>query len=258
MIMGPSPQTPVVGETVQSSVDRRLGTGILVDIDAAQPPVLLVHGFASSHQSNWVRNGWVDLLVDAGRDTYGTDLLGHGCAPKPTNPEAYHAVEELVQQHRADVPVVDAIGFSAGADILLTLISRHPDSFRRVVLLGIGDAALGPNADRVDQGRAMRDASDWLVERADNPSALRAFLQRPRPADRLRRLGDITARVHVVIGTADHGYPSDALVAAIPGCTVTAIPGLDHFATPGDVRVVGATLDFLANGMPTKEGAARP
>ena len=234
------------------------GGSIDLGLPPAQPPVLLVHGFASSHQLNWVRNGWVDLLVDAGRSVHGVDLLGHGCAPKPTDPEAYRAVEDLVQQHRADVPVVDAIGFSAGADLLLTLITRYPDSFRRVVLMGIGDAAVGADADRVDQRRAMREAIDWLVDRADNPSALRAFLQRPRPTDRLRRLGDITARVHVVIGTADHGYPSDALGAAIPGCTVTAIPGLDHFATPGDIRAVGSALDFLATGVPTKERTARP
>lgn len=34
MIMGRNPRTPVIGDTVLSSVDRCLGTGIIVDIDA--------------------------------------------------------------------------------------------------------------------------------------------------------------------------------------------------------------------------------
>ena len=34
------------------------------------PPVLLVHGFATSFDSTWRHNGWVDLLQDAGHNTY--------------------------------------------------------------------------------------------------------------------------------------------------------------------------------------------
>jgi hypothetical protein len=34
MIMGRSPRTPVIGDTVLSSVDHRRGAGIIVDTDA--------------------------------------------------------------------------------------------------------------------------------------------------------------------------------------------------------------------------------
>ena len=33
------------------------------------PPVLLVHGFASSAEHNWRHPGWLDLLADCGRET---------------------------------------------------------------------------------------------------------------------------------------------------------------------------------------------
>ena len=47
------------------------------------PPVLLVHGFASSAEHNWRHPGWLDLLADCGRETIAIDLPGHGTAPKP-------------------------------------------------------------------------------------------------------------------------------------------------------------------------------
>ena len=58
--------------------------------------MLLVHGFASSFALNWERNGWVDLLRDAGREVIAVDLLGHGTAPKPYDPSAYEFLEERV------------------------------------------------------------------------------------------------------------------------------------------------------------------
>jgi pimeloyl-ACP methyl ester carboxylesterase len=210
------------------------------------PPVLLVHGFASSFELNWVRNGWTDILQEEGRRVIGVDLLGHGSSPKPTEPDAYKDVEELVQSCRQEFPVIDAIGFSAGADVLLTLLSRYPDSFRRAVLLGIGDNALVDGQDAgPDAGERARQAVTWLVDRAENPAALRAFLARPPRKDRSGRLSRITAHVHVVIGTADFSYPADRLAEAISRCTLTVVPGLDHFGTPGDVRAVQAALDFL-------------
>ena len=51
------------------------------------PPVLLVHGFASSAEHNWRHPGWLDLLADCGRETIAVDLPGHGTAPKPAGPD---------------------------------------------------------------------------------------------------------------------------------------------------------------------------
>jgi pimeloyl-ACP methyl ester carboxylesterase len=70
------------------------------------------------------------------------DLLGHGTAPHPTDVEAYGQVEELVQRDLPEGPL-DAVGFSAGASVLLHLAVDHPGRFRRLALLGLGDNVFG-------------------------------------------------------------------------------------------------------------------
>jgi len=84
----------------------------------SKPPVLLVHGFTTSAQRTWKDPGWVDLLEEAGRHVIAPDLLGHGDAPKPHDVAAYSEVETLVAAGLPDEPV-DAVGYSAGARILL-------------------------------------------------------------------------------------------------------------------------------------------
>ena len=79
-----------------------------------RPPVALVHGFASSAAHNWGATGWLDLLADAGREVIAVDMLGHGRAPRPTDPDAYDRVESDVAAALSGRGPVDAIGFSAG------------------------------------------------------------------------------------------------------------------------------------------------
>ncbi|QRN79042.1 MAG: alpha/beta fold hydrolase, partial [Nocardiopsis sp. BM-2018] len=104
---------------------------------ASVVPVVLVHGWAGSTAETWERSGVTMLLADAGRPVIGVDLLGHGQAPKPHDPEAYADLTARVVDALPDQPV-DAIGFSLGALTLLRTATAHPDRFRRLVLGGIG------------------------------------------------------------------------------------------------------------------------
>src|SRR3546814_9146725 len=99
--------------------------------------VALVHGFATTSARTWGDNGWLDLLGDVGRTTLPIDLLGHGTADKPHDPAAYEAMESLVADQLPTEPV-DAIGFSLGARVLLTLATDAPERFDRLVLTGVG------------------------------------------------------------------------------------------------------------------------
>jgi len=45
-------------------------------------PVVLVHGFASTAQVNWVYPGWVSTLTKAGRRVIALDNRGHGDSAK--------------------------------------------------------------------------------------------------------------------------------------------------------------------------------
>src|SRR5579875_3563497 len=53
------------------------------------PPVVLVHGFASDFETNWVGSRWKSTLEDAGRLVIGLDCRGHGRSDKPHDVAAY-------------------------------------------------------------------------------------------------------------------------------------------------------------------------
>jgi len=219
------------------------------------PPVLLIHGFASSAEHNWRRPGWLDLLADAGRETIAVDLLGHGTAPKPTDPAEYQEVEARVAAAIDQHDVLDAIGFSAGAHVLLRLAAAQPARFRRLALLGVGSGAL----DRTDPGpivAALTGEPDpenvrGMVFRrlADSPgndrAALIAFLRRPQAPLTAADMAAITCPVLVVLGDQDPAGPGDGLVAALPDARLVTLRGVDHFATPSDFGGMQAVMDFL-------------
>lgn len=220
-------------------------------------PVVLVHGFASSFQHGWADDGWPDILADEGREVIGFDLLGHGGAPKPADPAAYDALEDYVVEQFGDHPQVDAIGFSLGARLLLSIASRNPERFGRLVVMGVGasllrsDPAQGEAIARaVESGAGSEDiglrvfdqmASDPRNDRA----ALAAVMRRQPPALDPQGLGRISCPVLVIIGSEDFAGPADPLVEALPDARSVVLAGVDHFATPKDFRAIDAALRFL-------------
>jgi pimeloyl-ACP methyl ester carboxylesterase len=205
-----------------------------------QPPVLLVHGFASSFERGWRRPGWVDLLEDMGRTVVGVDLLGHGDAPKPHDPSAYADVAGRVLD--AAPPVVDAVGFSLGAVVLLEAASRAPERFRRLAIMGIGG---GLFREREADDPLRQAFARFVTSDGNDPEALAAFRQRPtEPIDFAR----ITGPVLIVLGERDAGVPAEPLAEAMSNAEVTVrmLSGVDHFGTPTDFGAIDAVLSFLA------------
>jgi pimeloyl-ACP methyl ester carboxylesterase len=221
-------------------------------------PVVLVHGFASSFQREWVQPGWVALLEDIGRTVIGVDLLGHGDAAKPHDPEAYAAVEDNVFAVLPEDQPTDAIGFSMGAHILLRLAATTPERFGRIVLGGVGGRLLDPQDD--GQGLAIVDGvmgneSDDPLAQAfgrfartpgNDPAALSAFIRRRRSPLTAADLGRITSPVLIVAGDQDPlaGDPA-ALAAAIPNAQSKLLRKVDHLATASDFGFIDAALSFL-------------
>ena len=220
------------------------------------PPVALVHGFATSCARTWGETGWLDLLADAGRTVIGIDLLGHGEAPKPHDPAAYEALEDLVLGQLPDEPV-DAVGFSLGARTLLVLASAHPERFHRLVLAGVGanlfrhdgsaavlaDALTGdPGADPSPVGEYFRGLA---AQPGNDPEALAACLRRDAPPLTDDGLARITCPVLVVLGDQDFAGPADPLLERLADPTLVVLRGVDHFATPKDFGFLDAGLEFL-------------
>jgi pimeloyl-ACP methyl ester carboxylesterase len=182
------------------------------------------------------------------------DLLGHGQSPRPTDPASYVEVEELVYRALPDGPL-DAIGFSAGAGILVHLAVEHPGRFRRLVLLGLGDNAFGstepsPLIGALEGRTGPEDVGGELFRRlahtaGNDPEALVAFLRRPARLLTEQQLAGVQCPVLVVLGDRDFIGGADRLMAALPNATFVGLPGVDHFATPSNFGAIDAVMRFL-------------
>jgi pimeloyl-ACP methyl ester carboxylesterase len=218
---------------------------------------VLLHGFASSFEHNWRQTGWVDILADFGCEAPEIDLPGHGSSARPTDPQAYADVEEEVYQ-ALPPGALTAVGFSAGADLLLHLAIAHPERFEKIALLGVGDNVFETGdaslfVDALVNEAEPEDVQARLFHRlarstGNDPQALSAFMRRTRHPVREEELAALDCPVLVVLGDRDMVASADRLVAALPSATLVTLAGVDHFATPSDFGAIDATMRFFGLG----------
>ncbi|TMB96647.1 MAG: alpha/beta fold hydrolase, partial [Chloroflexi bacterium] len=124
------------------------------------PPVVLVHGFASDYQLNWVGTRWQETLVGAGYRVIGLDCRGHGRSAKPHDPGAYSMAEMAADVRglldQLNATAADYVGYSMGARIGLQAVLDFPARLRAAVLGGIG--AMGARDEAQPIVRALRGA----------------------------------------------------------------------------------------------------
>ena len=225
---------------------------------AGDIPVMLVHGFAGSFERTWREPGWTDLLGNERGSVIGVDLLGHGKAAKPADPAAYVSLEQSIVTAMPASGLIDAVGFSLGAELVLCVAAAMPGRFRRIVLAGVGDGVFAaapdpePIARAIETGQAGEAAGPFAaalvhfaVSGGNDPAALAACLRRPRSPLTEAEVAAIRARVLVVLGERDFARPADRLVAALAGSTLVTLSGTDHYGTMRDFRFAAAALDFL-------------
>lgn len=242
---------PVRGPT------KATGRTTVPDMSQSGPPVLLVHGWGGSFAETWQRSGMTALIEDAGRSVIGVDLLGHGTAPKPHDPDDYADMTLRILEALPDEPV-DAIGFSLGAITLLQLACQNPGRLNRLVCGGIGENVFRNDEERRQrliagvEGRA--DAGDidaqvfgnYADRPGQDPVALAAILKRTKGyALTPERLAAVTIPVLVAIGDKDFAGPGEPLAAALPNATLKVLRNVDHFATPEAFAFIDAALEFL-------------
>jgi pimeloyl-ACP methyl ester carboxylesterase len=226
-------------------------------------PVVLVHGFASNKEANWVHPGWVTTLRSVNRRVIALDNRGHGASTKLYDPSAYHSAT-MAEDVRAlldhlEIERADVMGYSMGARITAFLSLAHPQRVRAAVLGGLGirlvegvglpesiaDALEAPSlADvRDPTGRAFRAFAE---QTKSDLRALAACIRGSRQTLSQAQVAEIRASVLVAVGTKDQvaGSAQD-LAALIPGARALDIPGRDHMLAVGDKVFKAAVIDFL-------------
>jgi pimeloyl-ACP methyl ester carboxylesterase len=224
--------------------------------------VILVHGWGGSFEATWQRSGFTALLEDGGKSVIGVDLLGHGTAPRPHDPDDYADLTERIAAALPDEPVA-AIGFSLGAITLLRLAVDQPHRFERLVLAGIGTNVLDRDGSGtqliVDGLQALIDGADpatldqsarLFAQYAQQPGndmrALLAVMQRPAgPVIDEDAIAKVACPVLIVIGAEDFAFPADELASKFPDGRCVVLPKTDHFATTESFGFFDAALDFV-------------
>jgi len=107
---------------------------------ASLPPVVLLHGFASSGHEDFAATGWPQALADAGRTSHVVDLPGHGASPAVAADSATTTavVDTIIAAIDAlGVDQVDVVAYSLGARLAWELPSASGGRVRRMVLGGL-------------------------------------------------------------------------------------------------------------------------
>jgi pimeloyl-ACP methyl ester carboxylesterase len=228
-------------------------------------PIVLVHGFASNKEVNWVAPGWVTTLTRAGRRVIALDNRGHGASTKLYDPAAYRSTV-MAQDVRAliahlGLPGADVMGYSMGARITAFLALAHPDIVRSAILGGLGihlveGIGLPDTIADAFEAPSLADVSDptaylfraFAEQTHSDRHALAACLRGSRETLSRAEVGRIVVPLVVAVGTADPiAGSAEALAALIPGAKALPIPGRDHMLAVGDRVFKTGVLEFLAS-----------
>lgn len=228
------------------------------------PPVVLVHGFASSLYT------WKDVLpaLAAGHDVVAIDLPGFGGSsiPRPLAGASYPGVVLAVMDHLG-LDRAAFVGNSLGGSVAVAVAAEHPERVDRLALLDsagfnfrvsdrpwilrlIAAPGVAAVAERVPVRRRLVAAGlrqvffhDELVteERIDEyvapmlrPGAVRAaaeLLAAPGPPDFAALMARVRAPTLVVWGREDTWIPvahARRFTDAIPGSTAVVLEACGH------------------------------
>lgn len=232
------------------------------------PPVILVHGFASSALVNWKQPGWVSLLNQNGRRVITLDNRGHGASAKPTTPDAYAtplmAGDALRLLGYLDISEADVFGYSMGARISAFMALQAPAMIRRFVLGGLGlhlveGVGLPTGIADAMEALSLDDLSDPMqrmfrafAERTGaDRQALAACIRGSRQELSRAEVAQILCPVLVAVGTLDRvAGEAHALAKLFLRGEALDIIGRDHNLAVGDKAFKAAVVEFLNRPQP--------
>ena len=227
-------------------------------------PIVLVHGFASSKNVNWVYPTWVSDLRKDGRRAIALDNRGHGESAKLYDPAQYSipamAGDVIALMDQLDIARADVMGYSLGARITAWLGLKQPARLRSAILGGIGIAMIdgggpGENVAKALEAPTLEDVTDpvgrtfraFADQTRSDRLALAACLRGSRGLMTREEAAAIAVPALIAVGTADEVAGSAAALGKIiPGSEVLAIPNRDHMRAVGDKVYKAGVVDFLS------------
>lgn len=226
-------------------------------------PIVLVHGFGSTKEINWVGPGWVSTLTRAGRRAIAFDNRGHGASSKLYQPELYDpwlmARDVIALMDHLGLPRADVMGYSMGGRIGACAALTAPERVRSLILGGIGihlvegaglpitiaDALRAPSLEDVSDptGRMFRAFADQT--KSDREALASCIVGSRRTLSR-EEVSRIAVPTLIAVGTRDPiAGAARPLAALIPGAQAVDIPDRDHMLAVGDKAFKQAALAFL-------------
>lgn len=210
-------------------------------------PVVLLHGFTASAESNWLDSGWIAQLSAANRRIIAIDARGHGESEKLYDSAYYPSAEmmsdsiELLNQLHIDQ--ADFIGYSMGARMAAFVAINAPHRVRKLLLGGMGinlkngigrpepiAKALLANDLRTIKNRHARRFRRLAEMGGNDLQALAACIMSSRQQITASDLAGIRAKTLILVGDDDDtGGNPYGLAPFIPDSQAVEIRDCNHF-----------------------------
>ena len=223
---------------------------------------MLIHGYASTAEVNWIKYGHAAKLAEKGFRVIMPDLRGHGLSAAPHDAASYPPDvtmrDALALVAHLGLVDYDLGGYSLGARTTVRMIVDGGATPRRVMLAGMGLAGIvaasrtGTYFRRglTNLGGFERGSSEWLTEaflkttKAD-PAALLPILDTFVDTQE-EHLARLTEETLVVAGAEDdHNGSAHELADMLPHATFVEIPG-NHMSAVTRPELGRAIADFFA------------
>ncbi|WP_298689515.1 alpha/beta fold hydrolase [uncultured Sphingomonas sp.] len=223
-------------------------------------PIVLIHGFFSTAEVNWIRYGHAARLAACGYRVIMPDLRGHGDSAKPHDSAAYPrdalADDGFALIARLGLTDYDLGGYSLGGRTTMRMLARGATP-RRAIVGGMGLAGIVDTGGRgshfrnilTNLGSFARGSNEWMAEAflktvGGDPVALLHVLDTftDTPLDVVRGIDTPTL---VVAGVDDDDNGSArALADALPAGVHVPIPG-NHMSAVTKRELGEAIADFV-------------